>query len=450
MGELTTIILAAGQGTRMKSSLPKLLHPVAGMPIIGHVVKAALDAGSTTIAAVTAPGKTVIQDLICSIAPDAKIYEQTEQLGTAHAAQMAQPAFAEAKGYIAVVYGDHPLLHGGVFQKVLSRLDDGWDVSILGFEPDDPTGYGRFIVEGEQLQDIVEHKDASEEQRKIGLCNACILAFKADVFRQTIFDVQNNNTQTEYYLVDLVRLANKAGYKVGFALAPTDDVVGVNSRPQLAHAEGLFQKRMRKQALENGATLRDPATTYFSYDTKLGQDVTIEPGVVFGPGVTIADNVDIKAYSHIEGTTIATGAIVGPFARLRPGADLAQDSKVGNFCEVKKAIIGKGAKVNHLSYIGDATIGAKANIGAGTITCNYDGFNKSQTVIGEGAFIGSNTALVAPVSVGDGAIVGAGSTIVHNVEGDALALTRAEQKQIAGYAPRLRKRALAVKNKSKN
>lgn len=447
MGNLTTVILAAGDGTRMQSNTPKLLHPVAGMPIVGHVVKAALDAGSTTIAAITASGQTAIQDLITQVAPQAQFFEQDERLGTAHAAQMARPVWEKASGYIAIVYGDHPLLHGGVFNNVIDRLDEGWDVSILGFEPDDPTGYGRFIVEGDRLLDIVEHKDASEDQRKITLCNACILAFKVEVFRQTIDLVKNENAQSEYYLGDLVPLANKAGFRVTYATAPTDDVVGVNSRPQLAHAENLIQQRMRHAALNNGVTLRDAATTYFSYDTKIGKDVTIEPGVVFGTGVTVHDNVTIKAYSHIEGATIGEGAIVGPFARLRPGADLAKDARVGNFCEVKKAKIGEGAKVNHLSYVGDATIGAKANIGAGTITCNYDGFNKSHTTIGEGAFIGSNTALVAPVEVGAGAIVGAGSTIVNDVGADELALTRAEQKNRTGYAPRLRARALAHKKK---
>lgn len=448
MVDITTIILAAGDGTRMRSTLPKLLHPVAGLPIVGHVVRAAKNAGSNIIVGVTAPNQIDVQDLLHSIAPDIQIFEQTERLGTAHAAQTARPAWHEADGYIAVVYGDHPLLHGDIFIRVFEQLDAGWDACILGFQPDDPTGYGRFIVQGDHLLDIVEHKDASEEQKNITLCNACILAFKADAFRQTIDLVKNENVQAEYYLTDMVKLANQSGLKVSYVLAPEEDVMGVNSRAQLAVAEGLFQQRLRRNAMGNGVTLRDPQTTYFSFDTEIGRDVTIEPGVVFGPGVTIQDNVQIKAYSHIEGATIASGAIVGPFARLRPGTDLGENSKVGNFCEVKNAQIGQGAKVNHLSYVGDATIGANANVGAGTITCNYDGFNKSHTEIGEGAFVGSNTALVAPVRIGAGAIVAAGSTIVRDVAADELALTRVEQSNRQGYAPKLRSRALAKKNKN--
>ncbi len=441
MSDLTTIILAAGEGTRMRSDLPKLLHPVAGLPILGHVLRAARDAGSDSIAVVTAPGASALQDLVRSLVPEAGIFEQAERLGTAHAARMATDAIAAARGYIAVVYGDHPLLHGDIFTAITARLDQGWDAAILGFEPDDPTGYGRFVTEGERLLDIVEHKDATAEQRRIGLCNACILGFRAEVFRELIDKVGNDNAQGEYYLGDLVPLANAAGYRVGYALAPADDVLGVNSREQLALAEGIFQQRLRERAMRNGVTLRDPATTYFSHDTQLGRDVTIEPGVVFGPGVTVGNHVTIRAWSHIEGATIEDGVSVGPFARLRPGALLEENARVGNFCEVKKATVAKGAKVSHLSYIGDALVGEKANIGAGTITCNYDGFNKSVTRIGGGAFIGSNTALVAPVTVGEGAIVGAGSTITADVEANALAMTRAEQKNLRGYAPRLRARA---------
>jgi bifunctional UDP-N-acetylglucosamine pyrophosphorylase / glucosamine-1-phosphate N-acetyltransferase len=448
MPDLTTIILAAGGGTRMASNLPKLLHPVAGSPIIAHVVRAALDAGSSTIAAVTAPGGDAIRKTISDVAPNAVFFEQQEQLGTAHAARMAQPVWEKAQGYLALVYGDHPLLHGDIFRLVTDRLDAGWDAAILGFEPEDPTGYGRFLTDGERLLDIREHKDASPAEREIGLCNACILAFKAEVFRQIIDKVKSDNVQSEYYLGDLVGLANKAGFKVGFAIAPADDVVGVNTRLQLAMAERLFQDRMRHQMMLEGVTLRDPATTWFSYDTRLARDVTVEPNVVFGPRVTIAEGVTIKAFSHIEGADVKKGAIVGPFARLRPGANLGEQAKVGNFCEVKNAQIGDGAKVNHLSYIGDASIGANANIGAGTITCNYDGTNKHKTQIGEGAFIGSNTALVAPVNVAKNAIIGAGSTITRDVGEDDLALTRARQTNKPGYGAILRQRALNLKKQS--
>ncbi|HHG89965.1 MAG TPA: bifunctional UDP-N-acetylglucosamine diphosphorylase/glucosamine-1-phosphate N-acetyltransferase GlmU [Devosia sp.] len=449
MPELTTIILAAGDGKRMHSKIPKLLHRVAGLPIVGHVARAALDAGASTIAAVVAPGQDAVKSAISAIAPEARFFEQGERLGTAHAAKMARPAWEKAGGYLALVYGDHPLLHGDIFRLVTRRLDEGWDAAILGFEPEDPTGYGRFLTDGDRLLDIREHKDANVAERQVGLCNACILAFRTEVFRKTIDKVKNDNVQSEYYLGDLVALANEAGYKVGFAVAPADDVVGVNSRFQLAQAEHMYQQRMRHNFMNSGVTLQDPSSTYFSYDTVLGKDVSIEPNVIFGPGVTVAEGVHIKAFSHIEGASIGEGAIVGPFARLRPGTNLAAKAKVGNFVELKNAKIGEGAKVNHLSYMGDAVLGPAVNIGAGAITCNYDGVNKHVTTIGEGAFVGSNSALVAPVSIGEGAVIGAGSTISSDVEADALALTRASVVDKPGGATRLRNKALEFKEKSR-
>jgi len=446
MSELTTIILAAGEGMRMRSKLPKLLHKVAGRPIIAHVTQAALDAGSKTIAAVLAPGDAGVGKTIADIAPAARFFEQKQRLGTAHAAQMARPVWENANAHIAIVYGDHPLLRPENFHSVIKKLDAGWDAAILGFEPDDPAGYGRFVVDGDALVDIVEDKDASEEQRKIKLCNACILAFRADVFRQTIDNVKNNNAQSEYYLVDLVRIANSMGYRVGYAMAPARDVMGVNSRSQLAEAEHLFQQRLRQKFMNEGASLLDPNTAYFSFDTSIGLDVTIEPSVFIAPGVSIADNATIKAFSHLEGAKVGKGAIVGPFARLRPGARLGHEAKVGNFCEVKNADIGQGAKVSHLSYIGDANIAEGVNIGAGTITCNYDGVNKHKTEIGAGAFIGSNSSLVAPVTIGKGAYVASGSVINTDVAQNALAIGRARQINKNDYAPKLRARAQALKN----
>ena len=438
MSELTTIILAAGDGTRMRSKLAKLLHKVAARAIIAHVVQAALDAGSKTIGAVIAPGQDAIKKTIAAIAPEANFFEQEQRLGT---------AWQDASGYIAIVYGDHPLLRAENFHAVIKKLDEGWDAAILGFEPDDPSGYGRFVINGEALVDIVEHKDASADERKIKLCNACILAFKADVFVQTIEKVKNNNAQHEFYLVDLVRIANSMGFRVGYAIAPAHDVMGVNSRAQLAEAEHLFQQRLRKKFMDGGASLIDPATSYFSFDTIVGRDVTIEPGVFIGPGVTIADDVIIKAFSHLEGAKLDKGAIVGPFARLRPGTKLGQEAKAGNFCELKNADIGKGAKVNHLSYIGDASVGEGANIGAGTITCNYDGLNKHKTEIGAYAFIGSNSSLVAPVEIGQGAYVGSGSVISADVAENALAIGRARQINKNDYAPKIRARAKAIKDR---
>lgn len=431
----------------MKSDLPKLLHPVAGLPIIAHVVRAATEAGSVRLGAVTAPGQTQIQAAIKSAAEYTQFFEQYERNGTAHAAQMAAPLWQNAEGYIIVVYGDHPLLRAENFKLITDRLDAGMDVAILGFEPEDPTGYGRFITDGERLLDIREHKDASVEEREIGLCNACILGFKAEVFKQTISNVGNDNVQNEFYLGDLVPLANAAGFSVGYAIALEDDVTGVNDRVQLARAEGLFQDRLRKKFMQAGVTLADPATSYFSYDTEIGRDVTFEPNVVVAPGVKIMDGARIRAFSHLEGAIVGAKAEVGPYARLRPEAILADGAKVGNFVEVKKANIGAGAKLGHLSYIGDADVGAGANIGAGTITCNYDGLNKHRTSIGENAFVGSNSSLVAPVSIGDGAFVASGSVITADVPANALGVARGRQENKIDYATKIRARAQAIKNK---
>lgn len=445
MTQLLSIILAAGEGTRMKSALPKVLHEVGGLPIVGHVARAARAAGSTHIALVTGPGHAAIREAVTALQPEVVHFEQAEAKGTAHAASMARELFDKASGYVAVVYGDHPLLRGINFRAVLDRLDAGLDVAILGFEPKDPAGYGRFITDGDTLLAIREHKDATEDERRIRLCNACILAFRAEVFRDLIDKVDNKNVQNEYYLPDLVELANAAGKKVGFGLAPENDVMGVNDRSQLARAEGLFQDVRREDFMRAGVTLKDPGSVWFSYDTEIARDVTIEPNVYFGPGVSIGEGAVIHAFSHIEGASIGAGASVGPFARLRPEARLGEGAKVGNFVEIKKAEIGKGAKVSHLSYIGDASVGEEANIGAGVITVNYDGFNKHRTVIGDHAFIGSNTSLVAPVNVGEGALVASGSVITEDVPADALALGRSRQTVKEGRAKAVFERAKAQK-----
>lgn len=445
MTDLLSIVLAAGEGTRMRSSIPKVLHPVGGLPIIGHVVRAARSAGAGRIALVTGPGHDAVRAAVAAIAPEVEFFEQVERRGTAHAASMARPLFEAAQGYIAVTYGDHPLLRSLNFSGVLERLDAGMDVAILGFEPVDPTGYGRFITEGDRLLAIREHKDASEAERRIGLCNACILTFRAPVFRQLIDKVQPNNAQGEYYLTDLVELANAAGYTVGYAVAPEADVLGVNDRSQLARAEALFQETQREAFMKAGVTLKDPGSVYFSWDTQIGQDSTIFPNVVFGPGVRIASGVEIRAFCDIEDAVIGEGASIGPFARIRGGAELGREVHLGNFVEVKKSRIGAGTKAGHLSYLGDAEIGEKVNIGAGSITCNYDGVNKSTTTIGDGAFIGSNASLVAPVTVGAGAYTASGSVINRDVEPGALAIGRARQENKPGYAARIRERALATK-----
>jgi len=450
MSEITTIVLAAGDGTRMKSKLPKLLHKVAGAPILSHVLNAAIKSKTTHLGVVTSPNQPLLQSMVKETAPNATIFEQIEKNGTAHAAQMAKTLWNKAKGFVIIVYGDHPLLREQNFEIIIDQLKNGKDVSILGFEPEDATGYGRFITDGDRLLDIVEHKDANDEQRKIGLCNACILGFKAEVFKKTIEKVTNDNAQNEYYLGDLVPLANKLGYDVGFAIAPSDDVLGVNDRAQLAIAENIFQNRLRNKFMKQGVTLKDPQTTYFSHDIKIANDVTIEPNVIFGTDVKIEQGANILGFCHIVGAKIGENANIGPFARLRPGADLDENTKVGNFVEVKKAKIKQGAKLNHLSYIGDSEVGQNANIGAGTITCNYDGVNKHKTIIGEDVFVGSNSSLVAPVEIGKGAYIASGSVITNNIEEDALAIARTKQVNKQGLASRLRAKALAFKEKLNN
>lgn len=445
MTELLSIILAAGEGTRMRSAKPKVLHEVGGLSIVGHVVRAAIDAGSTDVALVTGPGHDTVRAAVSAVAPRVSFFEQLERKGTGHAASMARSAFADVDGYIAVVYGDHPLLRAENFRGVIERLENGWDAAILGFEPPDTLTYGRLITDGERLLAIREHKDATPAEREIRLCNACILTFRAEVFRALIDKLEPNNAQGEYYVTDLVELANAAGYKVSYAVAPEVDVMGVNDRAQLARAEAQFQELRRDDFMKAGVTLKDPATVYFSYDTEIGRDVTIFPNVVFGPGVKIADGVEIRAFCDIENATIGSGSSIGPFARMRGGAEIGQTVHIGNFVEVKNAVIHEGVKAGHLSYLGDAEVGARTNIGAGTITCNYDGVNKSKTTVGADAFIGSNTSLVAPVTIGDGAYVGSGSVITKDVEPDALALGRARQENKAGYAPRLKARAEAIK-----
>lgn len=445
MTELLSIILAAGEGTRMRSAVPKVLHQVGGLSIVGHVVNAAITAGSSRVAVVTGPGHDAVREAINVFAPAVQFFEQTERKGTGHAAAMARPAFADFGGYIAVIYGDHPLLRPENFRGVLDRLDAGWDAAILGFEPPDTLTYGRLITDGERLLAIREHKDATPEEREIGLCNACILTFRAEVFRSLIDKLDANNAAGEYYLTDLVELANAAGYNVSYAVAPEVDVMGVNDRAQLARAEAQFQELRRDDFMRAGVTLKDPASVYFSYDTEIGRDVTIFPNVVFGPGVKIADGVEIRAFCDIEDVKIGEGSSIGPFARIRGAAELGKDVHLGNFVEVKKSVLHDGVKAGHLSYLGDAEIGAKTNIGAGTITCNYDGVNKSKTTIGANAFIGSNSSLVAPVTIGDGAYIASGSVVTHNVEPDALAIGRARQENKAGYAPKLKARAEAVK-----
>jgi bifunctional UDP-N-acetylglucosamine pyrophosphorylase/glucosamine-1-phosphate N-acetyltransferase len=435
------IILAAGQGTRMRSATHKVLHPIAGRPLLLHLLDRVEALGAERRIIVLGKGREQVEAAIAG--RGVQIAEQAEQKGTGHAVQQAADALAGFDGTVIILYGDTPFVESATLERMLDRLDapDHPGVVVLASSPADPLNYGRVILGvGDRIAKMVEFKDAGEEERAVRLCNSGMMAVRSgDLFRW-LDQVGNHNAAGEYYLPDVVAIAAAEGREAVVVEADPYETAGVNSRAELAQLELEWQRRRRQQALDEGATLIDPESVWFASDTKLGRDVTVEPHVVFGPGVEVADGATIHAFSHIEGAKIGAAASVGPFARLRPGTNLAANTKVGNFVELKNAEIGEGAKVNHLSYVGDASVGAKANIGAGTITCNYDGFGKHRTMIGAGAFIGSNTALVAPVTVGDGAIVGAGSVITRDVEPDSLAIERSEQKGIAGWARRFRER----------
>jgi len=435
------IILAAGQGTRMRSDTHKVLHPIAGRPLLLHLLDRVDALGAEKRVVVLGKGREQVEAAIAD--RGVEIAVQAEQKGTGHAVQQAAGALAAYNGPVIILYGDTPFVESDTLGRMLDRLDGtgGPGIVVLASSPADPLRYGRIILgEGDRIARMVEYKDATEEERAVRLCNSGMMAiWSSDLFRW-LAQVGNENAAGEYYLPDIVNIAAAEGREAVVIEGDPYEAAGVNSRAELAHLELEWQRRRREQALEDGATLIDPESVWFAFDSKLGRDVTVEPHVVFGPGVSIADGATIHAFSHIEGATIGAKASIGPFARIRPGTILGTKSKVGNFVELKKAEVAEGAKVNHLSYVGDASVGAKANIGAGTITCNYDGFGKYRTEIGAGAFIGSNTALVAPVSVGDGAIVGAGSVITRDVEPDSLAVERSEQKGIAGWARRFRER----------
>ena len=435
------VILAAGQGTRMRSDTHKVLHPIACRPLLMHLLDSVDRLGAEKRVVVVGKGRDQVEKALNG--RGVQIAHQVEQKGTAHAVQQAKDALASYDGAVLILYGDTPFVGAESLRRMLDRLDGdgGPGVVVLASTPDDPLKYGRIILgEGDHIAKMVEYKDATEEERAVRLCYSCMMAVRSNDLFRWLDQVGNDNAAGEYYLPDVVNIAAAEGRDAVVIEADPYETAGVNSRPELAHLEHEWHRRRREQALQDGATLIDPESVWFAADTKLGRDVTVEPHVVFGPGVEIADGATIKAFSHIEGATIATKAVIGPFARLRPGAKIGEKAKVGNFVEVKKAVLGPGAKANHLSYIGDADVGANANIGAGTITCNYDGFGKYNTVIGEGAFIGSNTALVAPVTVGKGAVIGAGSVITKDVAADSLAVERSEQKGIAGWAKRFRDR----------
>lgn len=440
--DIAVIILAAGQGTRMKSRLPKVLHPLCGRPMLHTVLETASLLSPKHIVAVIGPDMENVAASVREACPDAVCVVQLRQLGTADAVQAALPQLAGFSGPIVILYGDTPLIRPETVQAMLEMIQvKDCAVTVLGFTPHDPAEYGRLVAEeGGELSAIVEFREASAEERRISLCNSGVMAIKGGLLPELLKGVDNHNAKGEYYLTDIIAIAKRNNQSCRFVEAEEEEVLGINSRQQLAAATHVAQKRLRLQAMENGATLIDPETVTFCFDTKLGRDVTIHPYVVFGTKVQVEEGVEIKSFSHIEGAVIGAGSLIGPFARLRTGSVIGKAAKVGNFVEIKNSHLGEGSKVNHLSYIGDADIGSKSNIGAGTITCNYDGFHKYRTTIGKDTLIGSNSSLIAPLTIGDGVIVGAGSVITANITDNALSISRAEQVNLEGKGEEIRKR----------
>jgi bifunctional UDP-N-acetylglucosamine pyrophosphorylase/glucosamine-1-phosphate N-acetyltransferase len=432
------IVLAAGEGTRMRSPRPKVLHAIAGKSLLAHVLDAVGGAGVTATAVIVGPGQDDVAAEATRIIPKAETFVQRERRGTAHAVLAAKPAIERQPDDILIVYGDTPLIRPATLTRLRAPLAAGAAIAVLGFTPSDPTGYGRLIMKGGELAVIREEADASAGERAIKLCNGGIMAFAGQSALAILERIGNHNRKNEFYLTDAVEIARGMTLRAVAVEVEEDDVRGINTKTQLAEAESVAQQRLRQSALDAGVTLIAPETVFLSADTKFGRDVVVEPYVVFGEKVTVEDGAVIHSFSHLAGAHVGKGVSVGPFARLRPGTRLGEGSRIGNFVEVKEAVIEAGAKANHLSYIGDAFVGANANIGAGTITCNYDGSKKHRTEIGKDAFIGSNSALVAPVEIGEGAYVGTGSVITENVPANALALARVRQTIKEGWAARLR------------
>jgi bifunctional UDP-N-acetylglucosamine pyrophosphorylase/glucosamine-1-phosphate N-acetyltransferase len=442
--QVSLIILAAGQGTRMNSDVPKVLHKLAAAPLLHHAMAAAraLDPARTVV--VVGHGSEAVAKSARAYDDTADVVEQAEQLGTGHAVAQAAPLLANDAGEVIILYGDTPFIRVETLQAMLdARARHA--VVVLGFHAADPGRYGRLLTDGDDLLAIREYKDATDEERAITLCNSGVICASAKTLFQLVAQIGNQNAAGEYYLTDVVELARAAGLSAGVVTCDKSETLGINTRQQLADAESQFQSRARAEALENGVTLTAPDTVFFSLDTYLGRDAIIGPNVIFGPSVTVESGAEIKGFCHLEGCHVSRGADVGPFARLRPGAELAEHVHVGNFVEIKNATLDEGVKVGHLSYIGDADIGEGTNIGAGTVTCNYDGVMKHRTRIGKRAFIGSDTMLVAPVTVGDDAMTGSGSTITEDVPAGALALGRAKQINKPGLAIRLMDKLKAIK-----
>ena len=432
----SVIILAAGKGTRMESDLPKVLHHLAGAPMLLHVMKSSATLEPEQLVIIAGHGADAVSAVARDYNETAQVVLQSEQLGTGHAVSQAKSALADCTGDVIVLYGDTPFVRPETLQALLAARKTA-DIVVLGFQAANAGRYGRLVTQGSAVSRIVEYKDASEQERAITFCNSGVICAKADVLFSLLEAVGNDNASKEYYLTDIVQLANDRNLSVAAVHCDEAETMGINSRAELAQAEASFQSRTRMEMMALGVSLTAPETVYFAYDTVLGRDSQVEPNVVFGPGVTVENGAHIRAFSHLEGCHISSGAVVGPYARLRPGTELAENVRIGNFVEIKNARIEDGAKVNHLSYIGDANIGEASNIGAGTITCNYDGVGKHHTEIGASVFIGSNTMLVAPVTVGDAAMTASGSVITKNVEPGALAIARSEQSNKPGLAVKL-------------
>lgn len=440
-----SIVLAAGEGTRMKSALPKVLHPVAGLPMLAHVVRAVEAAGGDQVAVVIGHGGEKVREAAEGFAPEARFFEQTERLGTAHAVLAAREAIGQGFDDLMVVFGDTPLLEAEELAAARKRLaDERAAVVVLGFRPDEPGAYGRLVERDGKLLAIREAKDCTAAELDIDFCNSGLMVIDGRHALELLDEVGNANAKGEFYLTDIVEIANARGLRAVASETSVESALGINSRAELAEAEQVWQQRRRRQLMLSGVTMLAPETVHLSHDTEIGPDALVEPNVVFGPGVAVEGGARIRAFSHLEGARVAAGAEIGPYARLRPGADVGAKAKVGNFCEVKNAVLDEGAKVNHLTYIGDAHIGAKANIGAGTITCNYDGVAKHHTEIGAGAFVGSNSSLIAPLTIGQGSYIASGSVITADVPADSLAFGRARQVTKEGRASRLRALKKAV------
>lgn len=434
MTQFSAIILAAGKGTRMKSSLPKPLHCIAHKPMLGYVIDAYKQAGAVEIVVVISPDDKLTPELF----PGVTFAIQHEQKGTGHAAMIGLDALKEPVDKIVIALGDQPFVSDATIKNAVAQSDV---ITVVAMRPLDAAKYGRLITDSTgALLRIVEFKDATEKEKRITLCNAYPIVFDTKHARQLFAQLKPNNVAREFYLTDTIEIANDEGHRCGFFESPVDEALAANTREELAYLESIVQSKLRKQAMDNGATLQEPQSVYFAHDTKIGCDVIIEPHVFFGPGVTVGDHVHVKAFSHIEGTVIENRVHVGPFARLRPATTLRENARVGNFVEIKKAVIGTGTKINHLSYIGDAELGSHVNIGAGTITCNYNGFEKHDTVIGDNTLIGSNNALVAPVTIGKDVITAAGSVITKDISPEALAIARARQEEKPGWAKAFRQR----------